>query len=115
MLEVGGYKEVGYQYIIIDDCWLDHTRDKVRSTNQFENLKDDIRSASYLCGICIYDDNKRNYMVKTKIPIVAFPKCGQPGLNLQTLYNTYSNRQKSNFNIQETRRREFSTNNWCPS
>jgi len=28
MLVVGGYKEAGYEYIIIDDCWLDHTRDK---------------------------------------------------------------------------------------
>ena len=23
------YSEVGYNYIIIDDCWLDHTRGKV--------------------------------------------------------------------------------------
>ena len=23
-----GYKEVGYEYVIIDDCWLSKTRDK---------------------------------------------------------------------------------------
>jgi len=28
MLVVGGYRDVGYNYIIIDDCWLDHKRDQ---------------------------------------------------------------------------------------
>ena len=57
MLEVGGYKEVGYQYIIIDDCWLDHTRDKVRSKKQFKNLIDaTFRSSADPRGIIyIYD------------------------------------------------------------
>lgn len=23
-----GYADLGYEYVIIDDCWLDHSRDK---------------------------------------------------------------------------------------
>ena len=26
MMVLGGYKEAGYDTIIIDDCWLDHKR-----------------------------------------------------------------------------------------
>ena len=26
MMVTGGYKEAGYDTIIIDDCWLDHKR-----------------------------------------------------------------------------------------
>ena len=26
MMVMGGYKEAGYDTIIIDDCWLDHHR-----------------------------------------------------------------------------------------
>ena len=28
MLVVGGRKDVGYEYLMLDDCWLSHERDK---------------------------------------------------------------------------------------
>jgi hypothetical protein len=30
LLVQGGYLAAGYEYIIIDDCWLNHTRAPVR-------------------------------------------------------------------------------------
>ena len=27
MMVVGGYLSAGYQFLILDDCWLNHTRD----------------------------------------------------------------------------------------
>ncbi len=30
LLVQGGYLAAGYKYIIIDDCWLDHSRAPVR-------------------------------------------------------------------------------------
>jgi threonine aldolase len=30
LLAQGGYLDAGYEYIIIDDCWLNHTRAEVK-------------------------------------------------------------------------------------
>lgn len=31
MISTEGYKDVGYEYVIIDDCWLEFERDNVTS------------------------------------------------------------------------------------
>ncbi|XP_074651733.1 alpha-N-acetylgalactosaminidase-like isoform X2 [Tubulanus polymorphus] len=57
-----GYLAAGYQYIIIDDCWLDHTRapdgslrpDPVRFPNGIKHLADYVHSLGLKFGI--YED-----------------------------------------------------------
>ncbi len=34
LLVQGGYLAAGYEYIIIDDCWLNHTRAAVNFSNE---------------------------------------------------------------------------------
>lgn len=52
-----GYKDVGYEYIIIDDCWLEFERDKVtkelvpdrkRFPNGIKALADYVRSIRFI-------------------------------------------------------------------
>jgi len=62
LLVADGYSEVGYNYIIIDDCWLDHTRgkngslvpDPDRFPSGIRNLADYVHDLGLKFGI--YED-----------------------------------------------------------
>ena len=48
LLVAGGYKDAGYNYVIIDDCWLDRQRDKVVNNQVLRGSMDlQIRIAYY--------------------------------------------------------------------
>ena len=38
----GGYLAAGYEYIIIDDCWLNHSRADVCLTKKFYSIHNEM-------------------------------------------------------------------------
>ncbi|KAL5011921.1 hypothetical protein ScPMuIL_010472 [Solemya velum] len=62
LMVMGGYRDAGYEYVAIDDCWMTHERDKygrlqadpIRFPSGMKNLSDYIHSRGLKFGI--YED-----------------------------------------------------------
>jgi hypothetical protein len=56
----GGYLAAGYEYIIIDDCWLDHTRAAVSQSFEEKNTEIDFYAIGWFITTRYYPFSKWN-------------------------------------------------------